>query len=53
MHLPAGSGGEVIEVIGLLRRQAATLRSLVEQVYLPLFCSSRQAAIGQLQTSSE
>lgn len=25
MHLPTGSGGEVMEVIGLLRRQAAAL----------------------------
>ncbi len=32
MELPTGLGGEVTEVIELLRRQAATLRSLAERV---------------------
>ncbi len=43
-------GGEVTEAIGLLCRQAATLRSLAGRVHLPLFCSSRQAAIAQERT---
>lgn len=32
MELPTGLGGEVTQVIELLRRQAATLRSLAERV---------------------
>ena len=52
MHLPAGSGGEVIEVIGLLRRQAATLRSLAERVHLPpflLFATGSNRPIADVQ----
>lgn len=36
-----------MEVIGLLCRQAATLRSLAERVYLSILRSSRHADIAQ------